>query len=84
MVLEARKSAVKYRELYEKKEEKNKRMVEEYDRFVLTREARRSIRGLKIRKAYRAMILLIVVFMMILSGVANEYRRIWIKRERRI
>jgi hypothetical protein len=84
VVLEARKSAVKYRELYEKKEEKNKRMVEEYDRFVLTREARRSIRGLKIRKAYRAMILLIVVFMMILSGVANEYRRIWIKRERRI
>lgn len=84
MVLEARKSAVKYRELYEKKEEKNKRMVEEYDRFVLTKEARRSIRGLKIRKAYRAMILLIVVFMMILSGVANEYRRIWIKRERRI
>jgi hypothetical protein len=84
VVLEARKSAVKYRELYEKKEEKNKRMVEEYDRFVLTKEARRSIRGLKIRKAYRAMILLIVVFMMILSGVANEYRRIWIKRERRI
>jgi hypothetical protein len=59
-------------------------MVGEYDRLVLTREARRSIRGLKIRKAYRAMILLLVVVMMILPGVANEYRRIWIKRERRI
>ena len=35
-------------------------------------------------KAYKAMILLIVVVMMVLPGVANEYRKIGIKRERRI
>ena len=47
-----------------KKGEKNKRMVGgEYDREVLTEEARRSIRDLKIRKAYKAMMLLIVKYL---------------------